>query len=542
MPIPPDTIGESQLSRTPIPIPAFFQEAEQPFSLKKRGRSLCYTVPPRPPGKFGQSVSRIFPNRHESWSQPRPRSVSSKDPENNQLRSQLYDESKQELYFDQCFHKICKLGMGSFGEVYKVRNKEDGKLYAVKCSMEHFRGELDRHRKLQEAQKHERLEKHPNCVEFVQAWEERRKLYIQTELCCLNLQQYSEEAGPLPEAQVWGFLCDLLQGLKHLHDRGLVHMDVKPANIFISQQDTCKLGDFGLMLELDRGDLSEAQEGDPKYMAPELLDGEYTKAADVFSLGLTILEISCNMELPKGGEGWQQLRQRYLPLEFTAGLSTELVEVLKVMLEPNPRKRATVDQLLSLLVLRKVQRWRRVMLASRAGLSRVLSLFQLLICLLCSLWHRLCDPTLGFLRSRRAFTPSSPVPSSISSGCEDDSLGDEVFEMSPQSLTPIAMHRNYTYHGEQVSLCMLHSPDIDSRPSVGNTSTPRNVSPQFTGGSSSRSPDVSHISRVSPVSHNSSSPGTRLSSGFLGEDFECGQRSAFEPKNLLSMFEEVSLQ
>lgn len=156
----------------------------------------------------------------------------------------------------------------------------------MKRSVEPFRGEGDRQRKLAEVRKHEHVGHHPNCVSFVQAWEERGQLYIQTELCPGTLLQYCEEYGPLSEWQVQTFLWDMLQGLRHLHGRNLLHMDIKPANIFLSSTNVCKLGDFGLMLELDSGDLKDAQEGDPRYMAPELLRGEYTKAADVFRCGM----------------------------------------------------------------------------------------------------------------------------------------------------------------------------------------------------------------------------------------------------------------
>ncbi|XP_069507770.1 membrane-associated tyrosine- and threonine-specific cdc2-inhibitory kinase [Ambystoma mexicanum] len=554
MPVPKDSLVDSQLSRTPIPIPAFFKEAEQGFSLKKRGRSLCFTMPPRPPAKSPLPISRFFPNKHQSWSQPRPQSVSFRSPDKKPLCSRLYDEGKQELFFDQCFQRICKLGRGSFGEVYKVKSREDGQLYAVKRSLQHFRGELDRQRKLEEVQKHERVGKHPNCVQFVRAWEEKRHLYIQTELCNTNLQHYCEERGPLRERKVMAFFCDLLRGLKHLHDRNLVHMDIKPANIFICMQETCKLGDFGLMLELDKGNLSEAQEGDPRYMAPELLNGEYTKAADVFSLGMTILEIACNMDLPKGGEGWQQLRHGYLPSEFTADLSPELLSILTGMLEPDHRKRMTVNSLLATPIMRKVEAWRRVMLAAKSGISKVFSVCQLLLAFFYIVWQCIRKPLRWMLgRGKIPSQPSSPVPTppgdcSISSDLEEDSLVEDVFEFPGKSTNLLRYNltcpgdldcHNFTNNNND-----LHSPDIDPRPSIGSTSTPRNISPEFAIGSRRRStlrssPNMSRISQESPCSQSSSSPSARSLSRLFNADLqEHGQHSSFEPRNLLSMFED----
>ncbi|KAG8433470.1 hypothetical protein GDO86_017668 [Hymenochirus boettgeri] len=550
MPVPGDDMGETALTRTPIPVPAYFHQAEQSFSLKKRGRSLCYTLPPRPPVKTALPVSRIFPNKQRSWSQPRPQSVSFRSPQNKPPASKLYDDSKGETFFKQCFRNICKLGRGSFGEVYKVQSLEDGCLYAVKRSVSPFRGESDRQRKLQEVRKHERVGEHPNCLRFVRAWEEKRMLYLQTELCAGSLLQHCEEVGgPLASRQIWNITCDLLHGLKHLHDRNLLHLDIKPANVFISYSGVCKLGDFGLMIELDGTDGSgEAQEGDPRYMAPELLDGVFGKAADVFSLGMTLLEVSCNMELPKGGEGWQQLRQGHLPTEFTSGLPPDFLKVLSAMLEPDHRRRATVDWLLSLPSIHSADRWRMVSLTKQRTIGKIITVCQFLVWIVTIVFNGLSRPVLGFLhytglRAPPSSPPSSPYPhhlgeSSFSSEWDDESLGDDVFEVPP---SPFGPHRNHTYHGQE--LLGRHSPDLLARPSLGSTSTPRNLSPDYNlrkRSTLAQTPNVSRISQDSPCSEKSASPSSSHStSGFVDAE---GQRSSFLPRNLLSMFDDACEQ
>ncbi|XP_069840847.1 membrane-associated tyrosine- and threonine-specific cdc2-inhibitory kinase isoform X2 [Dendropsophus ebraccatus] len=549
MPVPGDEMGEALVTRTPIPVPAYFSQAERSFSHKKRGRALCYTLPPQPPVKSLPPVSRIFPNKQRSWSQPRPQSVSFRSPQHKQPVSQLYDHSKEETLFKQCFQILCKLGRGSFGEVYKVRSREDGAVYAVKRSVSPFRGESDRLHKLQEVRKHERVGWHPNCLRLIRAWEERRMLYLQTELCVCSLQQHAEELGePLPPQQIWNITCDLLRGLKHLHDRNLLHLDIKPANVFISFSGVYKLGDFGLMVELDGPDGSaEAQEGDPRYMAPELLDGVFTKAADVFSLGMTLLEVACNMELPKGGEGWQQLRQGHLPTEFTSELPQDFLRVLSGMLEADYRCRASVDWLLSLPVICKAERWRTVSLTTRGVLNKTLRLCRFLLWLVTLVFCILRRPVMRLLCWRSGAAPHSPpsspaqqrgLESSFSSDWEDESLGDDVFEVPP---SPLGLPRNITYHGQDFPL--RRSPDLMSRPSMGSTSTPRNLSPDYSLRQRSAlplTPNVSRISQDSPCSVKSVSPDSSgSSSGFVDAE---APRSSFLPRNLLSMFDEASEQ
>lgn len=156
----------------------------------------------------------------------------------------------KESYFKQCFIIEEKIGSGSFGDVYKVKSREDGQYYAVKVSRERFKGKTDREEKLNEVCKHEQLPNHDHLVKFYRAWEENHRLYIQTELCDMSLSALAEMNHEISEYIVWRYLVDLLKAIDHIHSNNLIHLDIKPENIFISQNGLCKLGDFGLVLDM----------------------------------------------------------------------------------------------------------------------------------------------------------------------------------------------------------------------------------------------------------------------------------------------------
>ncbi len=65
--------------------------------------------------------------------------------------------------------------------------------------------------------------------------------------------------------------------------------------------------------------MSTVEEGDARYLAPEMLDGRVSKSADIFSLGITLVELACDLDLPSNGIGWQQLRHGQLPEHLMTG-------------------------------------------------------------------------------------------------------------------------------------------------------------------------------------------------------------------------------
>lgn len=97
---------------------------------------------------------------------------------------------------------------------------------------------------------------------------------------------------------------DVLKGLDYLHERSIIHRDIKPSNILVTESGQIKLCDFGVS-----GELVDSKAGTfvgtSSYMAPERIKGQsYTITSDVWSLGLTILEVASNrFPFPPEGEG-----------------------------------------------------------------------------------------------------------------------------------------------------------------------------------------------------------------------------------------------
>lgn len=558
-----------------LPLPTHFSHAEQSFSLKKRRPHVSSSstststyssparisrpMPPLPPSKGCPPLSRMFTQQPSPFT-PLSQSLSKSPPP-----SSVYDPNKQQTYFNQGFTNLGLLGRGSFGEVYKVQSNKDGRKYAIKRSAHRFRGNSERSRSLREARNHEGLCPHPHILNFVAAWEECGRLYIQTELCSTSLLLHAENEPPGPaESAAWTYLCDLLSALQHLHSHGFVHLDLKPANVLITESGRLKLADFGLLFEFKQKDgkqrKDDIQEGDPRYMAPELLCGEYGPAADVFSLGVSILELACNIEVPNGGEGWQQLRQGCLPAEFTSGLSSEFQSVLRMMLAPDPLERPTVSELLSLPCVRK-RRWkRRIYLMINETVLAMASLCQLAVCygwkvLFCLPW---------------SFVPqwSKPVPHTPPKDSWDKDLTLPLSAMMAESGTP---EEESVFFMDPIDpeLSPTFSHRLKSRLSLESTSTPLPGSPAHTPNQSvlrewpscnlaltpssihsigscltpNASPihtdSLNNVSKLSRQSSAKSSKSTDRRNWVRTDDLI--QRPNFEPKNLLSLFEETTL-
>ncbi|KAI9738766.1 MAG: hypothetical protein M1834_008273 [Cirrosporium novae-zelandiae] len=221
------------------------------------------------------------------------------------------------------FDKVEIIGTGEFSQVYRVSKKPapssgsspqaplSDRVWAVKKSKNPYTGNRDRQHKLREVQVLKVLGQSDHTVHLIDSWEDKGHLYIQTEYCEEgSLDMFLTQVGlkaRLDDFRIWKILLELSLGLKHIHDSGFIHLDLKPANVLVTFEGVLKIGDFGMATTWPAPPGIEG-EGDREYIGPEILRGEFDKPADVFALGLIMLEIAGNVELPDNGASWQKLR------------------------------------------------------------------------------------------------------------------------------------------------------------------------------------------------------------------------------------------
>lgn len=207
--------------------------------------------------------------------------------------------------FSSHFNFLQLLGTSKYSEVYKVQHRQTGEMYAVKRCRRKFETRTDRERCLREIQAVAQLPAHPNIVGQVRAWQQEGHFYIQMDICeggslATLSQQYIASGQQMPEELLWQVLNDTAQGLAFLHANGILHLDIKPDNLYMDADGTFKIGDFGLAWLREQWDW---EEGDGRYVAPELLRGpgetEPSSAADVYSLGAALYECATGHLLPR---------------------------------------------------------------------------------------------------------------------------------------------------------------------------------------------------------------------------------------------------
>ncbi|XP_036825328.1 wee1-like protein kinase 1-A [Oncorhynchus mykiss] len=327
-----------------------------------------------------QSTTQQKNNRKRAhWNDSCGENMEASDAETEEIipppkRITLMESNMKSRYASE-FHQLEKIGCGEYGAVFKCVKRLDGCIYAIKRSKKPLAGSVDEQNALREVYAHAVLGQHPHVVRYYSAWAEDDHMLIQNEYCNggtlsdVTAENY-RRLGFLSELELKDLLLQVTRGLKYIHSSSLVHMDIKPSNIFISRKTVCsvdacdeeedekdglatsvvyKIGDLGHVTRVNN---PQVEEGDSRFLANEVLQEDYSNLtkADIFALALTVISASGAEPLPTNGDKWHEIRQGKLP-PIPQVLSQEFLSLLKLMIHPDPTRRPSTSDLIKHPVL-----------------------------------------------------------------------------------------------------------------------------------------------------------------------------------------------
>uniref|UniRef100_A0A3Q2FRZ4 Mitogen-activated protein kinase kinase kinase 4 n=1 Tax=Cyprinodon variegatus TaxID=28743 RepID=A0A3Q2FRZ4_CYPVA len=249
-----------------------------------------------------------------------------------------------------------KIGEGQYGKVYTCINVDTGELMAMK----EIRFQPNDHKTIKETADELKIFegiKHPNLVRYFGVELHREEMYIFMEYCDEGTLEEVSRLG-LQEHVIRLYSKQITTAINVLHEHGIVHRDIKGANIFLTSSGLIKLGDFGCSVKLRNNTHTMPGEvnstlGTAAYMAPEVITrakGEgHGRAADIWSLGCVLIE------MVTGKRPWHEYEHNF-QIMYKVGmghkppipekLSTEGKDFLGHCLESEPKRRWTASMLL----------------------------------------------------------------------------------------------------------------------------------------------------------------------------------------------------
>ncbi|XP_058694962.1 serine/threonine-protein kinase Nek1 isoform X2 [Poecile atricapillus] len=248
--------------------------------------------------------------------------------------------------------KVRKIGEGSFGKAILVKAKENGQHYVIKEINISKMSNKEREESRREVAVLANM-KHPNIVLYRESFEENGCLYIVMDYCeggDLFKKINAQKGIPFSEDQILDWFVQICLALKHIHDRKILHRDIKSQNIFLTKDGTIQLGDFGIARVLNStAELARTCIGTPYYLSPEICQNKpYNNKSDIWALGCVLYEM-CTLK-----HAFEAGNMKNLVLKIISGpfppvsmhYSYDLRNLLSQLFKRNPRNRPSVNSIL----------------------------------------------------------------------------------------------------------------------------------------------------------------------------------------------------
>ncbi len=246
------------------------------------------------------------------------------------------------------FKIIDLIGTGGMANIYKARQISLDRTVAIKKLHPHLTQNLNFIARFETEAKAAASLKHENIVSIIEYGRDNEDYFIAMEYVDgKNLKDILEEHKKVPPEVALVIARETASGLKYAHEMGLVHRDVKPANIMLAYEGSVKITDFGIVKAGKDISLTTTGStlGSPAYMSPEHLRGtDLDKRSDLFSLGIILFEMLTGQK-PFFGENYQEVITRILtenppkPSKINPEIDARVEFILKKALEKDKERR-----------------------------------------------------------------------------------------------------------------------------------------------------------------------------------------------------------
>jgi len=237
------------------------------------------------------------------------------------------------------YRLIERIGRGGMGEVYRAEHLKLGREDAIKLLPAHLAGEADFLKRFaREASSAANL-RHPNFLPVYEYGEQDDVPYLVMPYIKGGTLKDRLERGDVTPGQIARYLTQVAEALDFAHTKGIVHRDVKPANVLIDEHDQAYLADFGIAKALE-GTESLTRTGmgvgTPEYMAPEQAQGRADPRSDLYALGIMCYQLIIG-RVPYSGQSTVEILMKHLqepiPLEPLRGMNPAAARIFGPILE-----------------------------------------------------------------------------------------------------------------------------------------------------------------------------------------------------------------
>eukprot|EP00996_Jenningsia_fusiforme_P005014 NODE_590_length_2070_cov_27.005938_g544_i0.p1 GENE.NODE_590_length_2070_cov_27.005938_g544_i0~~NODE_590_length_2070_cov_27.005938_g544_i0.p1 ORF type:complete len:495 (+),score=125.22 NODE_590_length_2070_cov_27.005938_g544_i0:335-1819(+) len=256
---------------------------------------------------------------------------------------------------------VKQIGKGAFGEAALVQSKSNGQRFI--CKEIHLEQMPDDEKEA--ARKEVAILSqfsHPNIVRYHDSFEVNTSLYIIMEFAdggdiSKRIAEMKSAKSNFPEEQILNWFVQISMALKHLHDRHVLHRDLKTENIFLTRDNVVKLGDFGISTVLQSTvAVANTVCGTPYYFSPEICQNKpYGVKSDIWALGVVLYEL-CTLEHAFDGSDIVQLVQRIIAADYppiTQDYSKDLKDIVAKLLQREPEARPSIKAVLSTAFIKR---------------------------------------------------------------------------------------------------------------------------------------------------------------------------------------------